>query len=181
MLGFTNCRAFNRPEQWFSGWFETCETCWPSNKWSYTEDFGWDTAPQVISELVKLRARGGNLLANVGPKADGSVPEKALSAWKEMAAWMKFNRESVIGTTGGPWPEKVNVPVTMKKGVAYLHFLPEMNEELIWRNAPEPAKVFLLKNNKPIPFNYQNGTLKIKLTADQRSNNDDVIKLMFKK
>jgi alpha-L-fucosidase len=169
------------PEKRFSGWFETCETCWPSNKWSYTEDFGWDTAPQVISELVKLRAWGGNLLANVGPKADGSVPEKALSAWKEMAAWMKFNRESVIGTTGGPWPEKVNVPVTMKKGVAYLHFLPEMNEELIWRNAPEPAKVFLLKNNKPIPFNYQNGTLKIKLTADQRSNNDDVIKLMFKK
>jgi hypothetical protein len=69
----------------------------------------------------------------------------------------------------------------MKKEVAYLHFLPEMNEELIWRNAPEPAKVFLLKNNKPIPFIYQNGTLKIKLTADQRSNNDDVIKLMFKK
>jgi alpha-L-fucosidase len=169
------------PEKRFSGWFETCETCWPSNKWSYTEDWGWDTAPQVIAELVKLRAWGGNLLANVGPKADGSVPDQALSAWKEMAVWMKFNSESVIGTTSGPWPEKVNVPVTMKKGVAYLHCLPEMNEELVWRDAPEPAKVFLLRNNKQVPFNYQNGTLKIKLNADQRTNNVDVVKLIMKK
>lgn len=169
------------PEKRFSGWFETCETCWPSNKWSYTEDFGWDTAPQVITELVKLRAWGGNLLANVGPKADGTVPEQALTAWKEMADWMKHNRESVIGTTGGPWPEKVNVPVTIKKGVAYLHFLPEMNEELVWNDAPEPSKVFLLKNNMPVPFFYQNGTLKIRLKADQRTNKVDVIKLMIKK
>jgi alpha-L-fucosidase len=36
------------PEKRPSGWFETCETCWPAGKWSYTEEYGWDTAPEVI-------------------------------------------------------------------------------------------------------------------------------------
>ena len=135
----------------------------------------------MITELVKLRAWGGNLLANVGPKADGTVPEQAINTWKEMAEWMKYNRESVIETSGGPWPEKVNMPVTTKNGVAYLHFLPGMNDELVWKDAPEPSKVFLLRNNQPVPFDFKNGTLKIKFPVDQRSNNVDVVKLVIKK
>jgi alpha-L-fucosidase len=64
------------PTMRVKGWFETCETCWPSKKWSYTDVGGWDSAPEVIAELVGLRTWGGNLLANVGPKADGRVPEQ---------------------------------------------------------------------------------------------------------
>ena len=42
------------PQKRFQGWFETCETCWPSRKWAYTENAGWDTAPEVITELVNI-------------------------------------------------------------------------------------------------------------------------------
>jgi alpha-L-fucosidase len=90
------------PQSRFHGWFETCETCWPNRKWSYTEKAGWDSASDVITELVKLRAWGGNLLANVGPKASGEIPQQARDAWKGMAKWMKYGRESVIGADGGP-------------------------------------------------------------------------------
>jgi len=136
------------PQKRFQGWFETCETCWPSRKWSYVKNKKWDTAPEVITELVKLRAWGGNLLANVGPKASGEVPEQALSAWKEMAAWMKHSRESVIGANAGPWPDEVNTPVTIGKGVAYVHFLPGEKVEVVWKNAPKPKKAFLLRTKK---------------------------------
>ena len=167
------------PAKRFKGWFETCETCWPSRKWSYTDDAGWDTAPEVIAELVGLRAWGGNLLANLGPKGDGSVPEQAAAAMQEMADWMKHSRESVIGAGPGPFPESVNVPVTTGKGVAYVHFLPAFKQTAVWRNAPTPKKAILLRTGAEVPFNTRDGNLHIDLAADLRSTNVDVVKLEF--
>jgi alpha-L-fucosidase len=165
------------PTKRFKGWFETCETCWPAGKWSYTEDWGWDTAPEVIEKLVRLRAWGGNLLANVGPKGDGSVPEQALSAWKEMAEWMAHSRESVIGTISGPWPESVNAPVTRRPGIAYVHFLPSFRGEVVWKNAPKPARAVLLRTKESVSFRYEDGTLYLSLPADRRTKTVDVVKL----
>jgi alpha-L-fucosidase len=165
------------PDKRFNGWFETCETCWPSNKWSYTEDWGWDTAPEVIEKLVRLRAWGGNLLANVGPKGDGSIPDQALTAWKGMADWMKHSRESVIGAGPGPFPESVNAPVTTGKGVAYIHFLPSFKDEVIWKNAPQPKRAILLRTGADVPFTWQNQELRISLPTELRTTNVDVVKL----
>lgn len=165
------------PERRFTGWFETCETCWPSTKWSYTEAAGWDTAPEVIEELVRLRAWGGNLLANLGPKGDGSVPEPALAAWAEMAEWMKHSRESVIGTGPGPFPESVNTPVTTAKGAAYLHFPPGFKDEVLWRNAPQPKKATLLRTGTAVTFSYRNRELRLSLPPDLRTTGVDVVKI----
>ncbi len=168
------------PQKRFTGWFETCETCWPSRKWAYTEDAGWDTAAEVITSLVKLRAWGGNLLANVGPKASGEVPQQALTAWKEMEKWMKHSREAVISANAGPWPADVNTPVTTNTGVAYVHFLPGEKAEVVWRNAPKPVKAFLLKSKKTVAFTYESGTLKLNIPENQRTNNVDVVKLIIR-
>jgi alpha-L-fucosidase len=167
------------PDKRFKGWFETCETCWPANKWSYTDSWGWDTAPVVLEKLVRLRAWGGNLLANVGPKGDGGIPDQALSAWKDMAAWMKHSRESVIGAGPGPFPERVNAPVTTAKGVAYVHFLPGFDEEVLWQNAPRPESAVLLRTGDAVPFHHEDGSLRIKLPSSLRSGSVDVIKLLI--
>lgn len=165
------------PEKRFKGWFETCETCWPSNKWSYTEEWGWDKAPETIEKLVLLRAWGGNLLANVGPKGDGSLPPEAVSAWKEMADWMMQHRESVIGAGPGPYPESVNAPVTTRPGIAYVHFLPSFREEAVWNNAPKFHRATLLRSNANIPLENRGNELRISIPPSLRTNNVDVIKL----
>jgi len=167
------------PATRFKGWFETCETCWPAGKWSYTEDAGWDSASEVLGKLVRLRAWGGNLLANVGPKGDGSIPPQALSAWDEMEAWMKHSRESVIGAQPGPYPQTVNVPVTTRKGVAYLHFLPDFKNEVVWKHAPRPGKAVLLRTGQPLTYSYQDSTLRIELPPAQRTDSVDVVRLDF--
>ncbi len=133
----------------------------------------------MIEKLVRLRAWGGNLLANVGPKGDGSIPPQALSAWEEMAAWMKHSRESVIGTQPGPYPQSVNVPVTTRKGAAYLHFLPEFKTEAVWKNAPRPSKAVLLHTGQPITYIYQDSTLRMELPSAQRTDSVDVVRLDF--
>lgn len=69
----------------------------------------------MIEKLIILRAWGGNFLANMGPCADGSVPQETLQAWKEIGEWMKHSGESVYNVTGGCFPEKANQPTTLKK------------------------------------------------------------------
>ncbi len=195
------------PAKRFSGWFEACVTCWPMRKWSYTEAYGFNDAPFTLTSLVLLRAWGGNLLANVAPKGDGSVPEPALACWDEMAQWMTHSRESVEGTRPGPWPGDVNLPVTTRPGTAYIHFLPELPEALphlppgekkftktkqilpclpacsdtaVWKNAPEPARVLLLRTGEAIPFTYAGGTLTVTPTPAQRTKSVDVVKVVWR-
>ena len=167
------------PTTRFKGWFETCETCWPAGKWSYTEDWGWDSASETIEKLVRLRAWGGNLLANVGPKGDGSIPGQALAAWAEMAAWMKHSRESVIGAGPGPFPEQVNAPVTTRDGAAYVHFLPGFKDEVAWKGAPKYNRAVLLRTGEPVVFTVEGGNLKLKLADALRTPLVDVVRLDF--
>jgi alpha-L-fucosidase len=193
------------PARRFNGWFETCATCWPSRKWAYTGEYGFDTAPVALTKLILLRAWGGNLLANLGPMGDGTIPPQALECWGDMGQWMSHSRESVIGTRGGPWPGDSNVPVTTRAGAAYLHFLPALPERYpntpadetkyvliknilpslpepvataVWTNAPRPQRVILLRTGQSIPFSYEDATLKVSLPADLReSNTVEVVKV----
>jgi alpha-L-fucosidase len=193
------------PAKRFTGWFETCATNWPSRKWAYTEEYGFDTAGLTLTKLVLLRAWGGNLLANLGPKGDGTIPAPALAAWAELAAWMHHSRESVIGTQGGPWPEQANVPVTTRPGAAYLHFLPTLPERYpgtpadekkyaltrqimpslpdpvtaaVWQNAPRPLRVTYLRTGEPLPFVYENTTLTVPIPHTlQNSATVEVVKV----
>lgn len=167
------------PDRRFKGWFETCETCWPAGKWSYTEEYGWDSATEVLEKLVRLRAWGGNLLANVGPKGDGSLPPQAVEAWSEMAIWMKHSGESVIGAGPGPFPDGVNVPVTTRPDLAYLHFLPSHQGPAFWPGVRKPLKAILLRTGESVPFHFDEKGLQVELAAEVRTGSVDVVKLVF--
>jgi len=195
------------PDKRFSGWFESCVTVWPMRKWSYSKEYPQTGAPMTLAMLSILRAWGGNLLANVGPAGDGSLPAPVRECWNAMADWMKHSGESVIGTRPGPWPERVNVPVTMRDGAAYLHFLPRLPENLpglpdgektftqtkqvipplpeysdtaVWTDAPKPEAVTLLRTGTALPFDYTKGTLTVKLPANHRTDNVDIVKVSLK-
>lgn len=169
------------PQKRFYGWFETCETCWPSNNWSFSTSDRMDTAADVIEKLVRLRAWGGNLLANVGPHADGSMPEEALKAWKEMGEWMKHSGESVYDVQGGPYPEKANQPVTLKGNrTMYVHLLPGFQADATVEDVKsKPVKAILLRTGKEVDFSYENHVLKIFVNPYDRTRNVDTVKLIW--
>ena len=62
---------------------------------------------QTISEkdlihlLIDIVSKNGNLLLNVGPKADGSIPEIQVERLRALGRWLKVNGESIFGTR--PW------------------------------------------------------------------------------
>ena len=56
---------------------------------------------ELVRMLVDVVSKNGNLLINVGPAADGSIPELQLAAMRTMGSWLRQNGSAVYGTR--PW------------------------------------------------------------------------------
>ncbi len=98
---------------------EILEPVWESTR-GLGYSFGYNQAEDtrhslsgaaLVRMLVDVVSKNGNLLINVGPRADGSIPELQLAAMREMGAWLAQNGGAVYGTR--PWlraNEKVGAP-----------------------------------------------------------------------
>lgn len=72
--------------------------CTMNNHWGYcATDHFYKPAPMLIKKLVECVSKGGNLLLNVGPDAEGRFPRESQAILKEIGAWMKENGESIYG------------------------------------------------------------------------------------
>ena len=61
----------------------------------------YHTARELVLILVDTVSRGGNLLLDIGPKADGTIPVIMEERLTEIGDWLKINREAIYGTK--PW------------------------------------------------------------------------------
>ncbi len=110
--------AMKTPEQTVLGvssdepW-ESCITM--GTQWAYKPtNETYKTGGRLIEILIETRAKGGNLLLNVGPKPNGKLPEEQEDNLREMAAWNFINYESVEKVL--PWilPNEENIWFTWK-------------------------------------------------------------------
>ncbi|WP_319268508.1 alpha-L-fucosidase [uncultured Draconibacterium sp.] len=69
--------------------------------WSYAPGEEYRSANQVIDMLVDIVSKNGVLLLNIGPKADGSIPEVAKKTILEIGQWLKIYGEAIYATR--PW------------------------------------------------------------------------------
>ena len=81
----------------------------------------WRSHTDTIRMLVDIASKGGNYLLNIGPKADGLVPAKAVRILQEVGKWMDKHGESIYGTTGSPIGRPPWGRCTAKGGRLYLH------------------------------------------------------------
>lgn len=66
-------------------------------------DQNWKDTTTVVRLLCDIVSKGGNLLLNIGPDAQGRVPEPAQRALRGVGAWMKRHGEAIHGTTASPF------------------------------------------------------------------------------
>ena len=52
----------------------------------------------MIHELIDIVSKNGNLLLDIGPQPDGTIPEPVKERLLEMGAWLKLNGEAIYGT-----------------------------------------------------------------------------------
>jgi alpha-L-fucosidase len=71
------------------------------HSWGYVKNDEYRTAKSLIDELVDVVSKNGNLLLNVGPKSDGTIPDEARNILLQMGAWLRTNGEAIYGSR--PW------------------------------------------------------------------------------
>jgi len=81
------------PEPWRP--WEACIT--HNRSWGYSAgDDRWKSPTEIVSMLATCAAKRGNLLLNIGPRGDGSIPEASVDALEKVGAWIQRNREAVF-------------------------------------------------------------------------------------
>ncbi len=100
--------------------WEACMTL--NGTWGYSQhDLRWKTAETLIRNTVDIASKGGNYLINLGPRADGSIPEPIAVRFRELGAWMQRYGDSIYATTANPLGAVPWGRITAKPGRYYLH------------------------------------------------------------
>ncbi len=83
--------------------WESCLTM--NDTWGYKSfDDNWKDTRTLVRTLVDVASKGGNLLLNVGPRADGTIPPESLARLREIGQWLKVNSASIYATEASPFP-----------------------------------------------------------------------------
>jgi len=116
---------FSTPEQHVTAadpgraW-ESCMTM--NDSWGYNAaDDHWKSARDVLGLLVQAANGGGNLLLNIGPKADGSVPEPSIQVLRQVGRWMKLHGEAIYDSDRAQMEFMSTGAWTVKGKTAYFH------------------------------------------------------------
>lgn len=101
------------------------ELCMTMNEtWGYTPRDTYYKSPYILLRtFVDCLSNGGNLLLNIGPKEDGTIPAEDTAILKEFGRWINKHKEAVYGTRAGIPSEHFQGYTTLSKDgtVLYLY------------------------------------------------------------
>ena len=85
-----------RPQKDF---WELCMTM--NSTWGYTRDPDYKSPYQLLMTFAEVIGNGGNLLLNVGPKADGTLPDEQVKLLEELGRWTTKHAKGIYATVAG--------------------------------------------------------------------------------
>ena len=86
-----------------------------SNKsWGYIENDTFKTPAFIVQQLADVVSKNGNLLMNVGPRSDGTIPQQVQQVLLDVGGWLKVNGDAIYGTR--PWTTFGEGPTEVKAG-----------------------------------------------------------------
>lgn len=90
------------PTKNIEGLWETCDT--NNDSWSYAwYDNNFKSPKEILNRLISTVGRGGTYLFNVGPDADGAIPEIGVKFLKEAGNWIKKYPQAIYNAGSSPW------------------------------------------------------------------------------
>lgn len=153
---------------------ETCQTM--NGMWGYkVKDQNYKSPKELIRLLVRTCGKGANLLLNIGPQPDGSLPDSALDRLSQIGAWLRDNGESIYGTTAGCFKQADSIVSVQKGEVTYLHCLSNSSgtQKISLPYFKKIKRITTFKQVSPVIFRQRKG--KVEFTVNIPTNNIDYI------
>jgi alpha-L-fucosidase len=93
-----------------------------NDTWGFKRrDENWKSTEELIRKLVDVTSKGGNYLLNVGPTAEGVIPQPSVDRLLAMGKWLETNGDAIYGTRPGPVQGVGWCRTTQKDRTVYLH------------------------------------------------------------
>lgn len=163
--------------------WETCMTM--NGHWGYNKaDKNYKSTDDLIKILVDICSKGGNLLLNVGPKADGTFPEESIDRLRGIGKWMKVNSEAIYGTTASPFEKlpwgRCTAKLSPRGSKLFLHVMdwPEDRNLVVPGLGSDPKRSRIL-GGKTVEFSRKSGDLVLRLPAKPLHSAVTVVELDF--
>ncbi|HAU53406.1 MAG TPA: alpha-L-fucosidase, partial [Sphingobacterium sp.] len=169
-----------RPEAKF---WELCYTM--NDSWGYQPfDKKYKSPNMIIRTLVDCISMGGNLLLDIGPKADGTIPEEQLNILKQLGRWTHKHAAAIYGTRAGiPFVNYGGKSALSKDGKTLYLYVYEQKPELQLRglvNHTAIKEVSVVGDaSAKVNVKSENGTVQVDLTKVNFDQDVTVIALTF--
>ncbi|HFK5529546.1 TPA: alpha-L-fucosidase [Elizabethkingia anophelis] len=163
------------------------ELCYTMNdSWGYQSfDKNYKTPNMIIRTLVDVISMGGNLLIDIGPKADGTIPTEQVNILKNLGRWTKKYSDAVYATRQGlpfaNYKGKSALSKDKRKLFLYLEEAKDFIKIYGLNIIPETVQIIGDNNAKIIYNKEQNGNLMLNLSNTQFDKDVTVVQLNFNK
>jgi len=90
------------------------DTAVSRTSWGYVENHDYKSTHELLTTLVDVVSKNGCLLLNIGPRADGTIPEPEQQLLREIGAWLSVNGEAIYAIR--PWTVFGEGPTRVSEG-----------------------------------------------------------------